>query len=41
MELKKLRHFIAVVDAGSLSGAAGVLHMTQPALTRSTKNLEA
>jgi LysR family transcriptional regulator of abg operon len=41
MELKKLRHFIAVVDAGSLSGASEVLHITQPALTRSIKNLEA
>lgn len=41
MELKQLRHFVAVVDAGSLTGASNVLHITQPALTRSIKNLEA
>lgn len=41
MELKQLRHFVAVVESGTLSGAAQVLHITQPALTRSIKNLEA
>lgn len=41
MELKQLRHFVAVVESGTLSGASQVLHITQPALTRSIKNLEA
>lgn len=41
MEFKQLRHFVAVVESGTLSGASHVLHITQPALTRSIKNLEA
>ena len=40
MELKLLRHFVAVVDEENLSRAAKTLHITQPALTRSIKNLE-
>jgi DNA-binding transcriptional LysR family regulator len=41
MELRHLRHFVAVVDAGNLSKAADRVCITQPALTRSIKNLEA
>ncbi|MDG2241921.1 MAG: LysR family transcriptional regulator [Rhodospirillaceae bacterium] len=41
MELKQLRHFVAVVESGTLSAASHILHLTQPALTRSIKNLEA
>lgn len=41
IELKQLRHFVAVVDCGSLSAASHILHLTQPAITRSIKNLEA
>lgn len=40
MELRHLRHFVAVVDAGNLSKAAERVFITQPALTRSIKNLE-
>jgi DNA-binding transcriptional LysR family regulator len=40
MELRHLRHFAAVVDAGNLSKAALRVHISQPALTRSIKNLE-
>lgn len=40
MEFKQLRHFVTIVDVGSFSGASEVLHITQPALTRSIKNLE-
>ncbi len=40
LELKPLRHFVAVVEARNLSRAAETLHITQPALTRSIKKLE-
>lgn len=41
MDLKTLRSFIAVVDAGSLSRAATTLFIAQPALTAQIKRLEA
>jgi DNA-binding transcriptional regulator YdaS (Cro superfamily) len=34
MELRQLRYFVAIVDHGSLSKAAVVLHIAQPALTQ-------
>jgi DNA-binding transcriptional LysR family regulator len=40
MDLRALRYFVAVVDAGSLSRAAGVLYVAQPALTAQIKRLE-
>ncbi len=40
MELRHLRHFAAVVDSGNLSKAAERVFISQPALTRSIKNLE-
>ncbi len=40
MELRQLRHFVAVVDKGNLSRAADRVAISQPALTRSIKNLE-
>lgn len=40
MELRHLRHFVGVVEAGSFSRAAQVLNITQPALTRSIHILE-
>ena len=40
MELRHLRHFAAVIDAGNLSKAAERVFISQPALTRSIKNLE-
>ena len=33
MELRQLEYFRAIVDAGTISGAARVLHMTQPPLS--------
>ncbi len=41
MDLSRLAHFVAVVDAGSLTQAAAALHMSQPALTRQIQLLEA
>lgn len=40
MELRHLRHFVGVVEAGSFSRAAQILNITQPALTRSIHILE-
>ena len=40
MELRQLRYFVAIVDHGSLSRAALVLHVAQPALTQQLRRLE-
>jgi LysR family transcriptional regulator, regulator of abg operon len=40
MRLQKIEQFIAVVDAGSIRGAARQLNMSQPALTRALQQLE-
>ena len=39
MELKQLEYFRAIVDAGTISGAARDLHMTQPPLSYQMKML--
>lgn len=41
MELRHLRYFIAVVQAGSLTAAAADLHMSQPPLSVAITQLEA
>lgn len=41
MDIAHLRDFIAVVEAGSLSRAAGQLHVSQPALSQRMAQLEA
>ena len=41
VELRTLRYFIAVLEAGSLSRAAGSLYVAQPALTAQIRKLEA
>lgn len=38
--LQQLRHFLAVVEAGSLGKAARMVHVSQPALTKSIHKLE-
>ncbi|MDN3986306.1 LysR family transcriptional regulator [Zwartia vadi] len=38
--LKALRYFVAVVDAGSITAAANVVAIAQPALTRQIRELE-
>lgn len=40
VDLKHLRYFVAIVEAGSLSAAARALHIAQPALTHHLKRLE-
>ncbi|HJU70485.1 MAG TPA: LysR substrate-binding domain-containing protein [Paucimonas sp.] len=40
MELRQLRYFVVIVDHGSLSRAARVLHIAQPALTQQIRHLE-
>ncbi len=40
MELRQLKHFLAVIDRGSLGDAARELKMSQPALTKSIQALE-
>jgi len=40
LDLRQLRYFVAIVDAGSLSRAAMVLHVAQPALSQQLAHLE-
>lgn len=40
MEIKQLRYFVAIVEEGTISGAARRLHMAQPPLSVQLKNLE-
>lgn len=40
IELYELRQFVTFVDAGTLSEAAELLHLSQPALSRNMKKLE-
>jgi DNA-binding transcriptional LysR family regulator len=40
MNIRQLRHFLAVIDLGSLSAAAEAVHLSQPALSRSLRALE-
>lgn len=40
LELRQLRHVLAVAEHGGFARAAGALRMSQPALSRSIQNLE-
>ena len=41
MELRTLRYFLAIVDHGSVTGAARHVHVAQPAISRQVQALEA
>jgi LysR family nitrogen assimilation transcriptional regulator len=41
MNLRTLRYFVAIADAGSLTAAAAAISIAQPALTRQLRELEA
>ena len=40
MELRHVRYFLAVVDAGSVTAASPVVHVTQPSLSRQLRLFE-
>ncbi|QLQ14741.1 MAG: LysR family transcriptional regulator [Micropruina sp.] len=40
MELRTIRYFVAVADAGSVTGATRTLHVSQPSLSRQLHQLE-
>lgn len=40
IELRHLRHFVAVAETGSFHGAAKAVHLSQPAVTKSIQRLE-
>jgi DNA-binding transcriptional LysR family regulator len=40
MELRHIRYFVATAEAGTVSGAAARLHLTQPGLSRQLRQLE-
>lgn len=40
MELENYRNFLAIIEAGSLTGAAECVHLAQPALSKQLKALE-
>lgn len=40
MEIRVLRYFLAIAREGGMTGAANVLHVTQPTLSRQIRELE-
>ncbi|MCY1137028.1 LysR family transcriptional regulator [Actinoplanes sp. Pm04-4] len=40
MELRPLRYFVAIADAGTVTAAAAALHLTQPSMSRQVHQLE-
>ncbi|EMG2366283.1 LysR family transcriptional regulator, partial [Klebsiella pneumoniae] len=40
MNLRRLKYFIKIVDVGSLTQAADILHIAQPALSQQLATLE-
>src|SRR5215469_4456997 len=40
MQFRQLRYFVKIVEAGSLSRAASIVHVAQPALSQQVAELE-
>ena len=40
MELDNYRNFLAIIEAGSFTGAADFVHIAQPALSKQLRSLE-
>ena len=40
MELDNYRNFLAIIEAGSFTGAADYVHIAQPALSKQLRSLE-
>ena len=40
MDTRHIRHFMALVECGSFARASEVVHLSQPALSRSIQELE-
>jgi LysR family nitrogen assimilation transcriptional regulator len=40
MDIRQLRYFVAIAEEGSLSRAAGKVHVAQPALSQHVRNME-
>ena len=40
MELRTLRYFVEIAEAGTVSAAADIVHVTQPGLSRQLRQLE-
>ena len=40
MDLRRLRYFIAVVEEGSMTMAAELIHSSQPSLSQQIRDLE-
>ena len=40
VEVRHLRAFLAIAEEGTITGAAARLHLTQPALSRTLRQLE-
>lgn len=40
MELRALRYFVAVADAGTVTAGSSAVHVSQPAVSRQIRSLE-
>ena len=40
MDIENYRNFLAIIEAGSITGAAEIVHIAQPALSKQLRALE-